>query len=50
MSALMDLTVSTSNDRFSGPSQASYLSVCGKELAAHYRGGESLSFQEGVLQ
>ena len=34
----------------SGPGQASYLSSCGKELAAPYRSGESPSFQEGVLQ
>lgn len=33
-----------------GPGQASYLSICGKELAAPYRSGESPSFQEGVLQ
>ena len=31
-------------------SQASYLSVCGRELAVHYRSGESPSSQEGVLQ
>src|SRR5688572_5438699 len=29
---------------------ASYLSNCGKELAAPYRSGESPSFEEGVLQ
>ena len=34
----------------SGPSQASYSTICGKELATHYRSGESSSFQEGVLQ
>jgi hypothetical protein len=33
-----------------GSGQASYLIICGKELAAHYRSGESPSFQEGVLQ
>ena len=31
-------------------SQASYLSICGKKLAARFRSGESPSFQEGVLQ
>src|SRR3989344_5247856 len=34
----------------SGPGQASYLSICGKELAAPYRSGESPSPREGVLQ
>ena len=34
----------------SGPSQASYQSVCGKELDAPFRSGESPSVQEGVLQ
>ncbi|MBX7067153.1 MAG: hypothetical protein K1X28_07975 [Parachlamydiales bacterium] len=32
------------------PSQASYLSICSKELAAPYQSGESPSLQEGVLQ
>ena len=31
-------------------SQASYLSGCGKVLAAHYRSGESRPFQGRVLQ
>ena len=34
----------------SGPSQASYSTICGKELTTHYRSGESSSFQEEVLQ
>jgi len=33
-----------------GPNQASYLSNCGKELATHYRSGESPSCKEGILQ
>ncbi|MES2273055.1 MAG: hypothetical protein V4487_02555 [Chlamydiota bacterium] len=33
-----------------GPGQASYLSIRGKELAAPYRSGETPSLQEGVLQ
>ncbi|MES2272979.1 MAG: methyltransferase domain-containing protein [Chlamydiota bacterium] len=33
-----------------GPGQASSLSICGKELAALYRSGETPSLQEGVLQ
>ncbi|MES2274009.1 MAG: hypothetical protein V4487_07440, partial [Chlamydiota bacterium] len=34
-----------------GPGQASYLSICGKELGhPPYRSGESPSLQEGVLQ
>ncbi len=32
------------------PSLASYHSICGKELDAPFRSGESLSFEEGVLQ
>jgi hypothetical protein len=38
------------NPRPSGRGQASYQSSCGKELAAHFRSGESPSFEEGVLQ
>ncbi len=34
----------------SGLGQASYLSSCGKELAAQFRSGESPSLKEGVLQ
>jgi len=33
-----------------GPAQASYLSICGKELATRDRSGESPSLPEGVLQ
>jgi ATP-dependent exoDNAse (exonuclease V) beta subunit len=34
----------------SGPGQASYLSICGKEVAAPYQSGETPPFQGGVLQ
>ena len=34
----------------SGPGQASYLSICGQQLAAPYRSGESPSPRERVLQ